>query len=220
MAQSVVCQSCWTWWPLGDRSTCKSCGGPLLFQDGRHVAELRAAPPAQAPVAAGLAPSPAMQPAYAAAGAAPPGDYVLPRHRTNWVTVCQAITLGYGVLAMLGLILVGLVVHRIQVPLADPGTGAISYQTFDIGPAFVIGAVVLMAVCVLFAWLTQYTTARVIFLALTGLAMLSAGSRFGADMRAQGGFVWLTLTSLAVDLGYAFALLMSLINPPRRGLDA
>jgi hypothetical protein len=190
-----------------------------MFQDGRHVAELRAAARPQAAVVTGMAPAMAGDLAPPV-DAAPAGAYVLPRAQVNWVTICRAITLGYGVLAMLGLILVGLVVHRIQVPLADPSTGAISYRSFDIGAAFVFGAVVIMAVCVLFAWLTQYTTARVIFLALTGLAILNAGSRFGADMRAQGGFVWVTLASLVVDLGYAFALLMSLVSPPRRDLGA
>lgn len=81
------------------------------------------------------------------AAVAPSGEDVLPKARANWVTICRAITIGYGILVM--------------------------------------------------CWCWR-------------VAPCSPGSP------RHGGFVRVTLVSLLIDLGYAFALLMSLIDPPRR----
>ncbi|MDQ6856154.1 MAG: hypothetical protein M3Z57_03670 [Candidatus Dormibacteraeota bacterium] len=125
----------------------------------------------------------------------------------DWVSVCRWITIGYGLLSVLGLMFVGLVVRHISVPITDPSTGFTTVQTFDIGAAFAIAAIVLGAFFALFAWLTRYTVARVIFLILDGLAVLSALSALG---RTQG-FGALGLVSLVFDLAYGGALVMSLL---------
>ncbi len=73
-AQSVCCSSCWTWSPLGKRTTCKHCGGPLLFPDGYSVDEVLGNTPASPQ---------AMTPAYA--GAAPAGAAAWSRSATaSW----------------------------------------------------------------------------------------------------------------------------------------
>lgn len=126
---------------------------------------------------------------------------------TDWVAICRWITIGYGLLVVLGLILVGLLVRHIDIPITDPSTGITTVQAFDIGVAFAIGALVAGAFFALFAWLTRYTAARVIFLILDALAVLSALSALG---RTQG-FGVLGLVSLAVDVAYGGALVMSLL---------
>jgi len=120
---------------------------------------------------------------------------------TDWVAICRWITIGYGVLAALVLIGIGLLVQHINVPVVDPDTGITAIQTFNIGPAFAFAAILLLAVCGLFAWLTRYTTARVIFLLLDVLATLNALAGIGI----------LGLVSLAFDVGYGGALVMSLL---------
>ena len=57
-----------------------------------------------------------------------------------------------------------------------------------------------------------------IFLVLDVLAILSVVSRLGPDLRA-GTLGSLSLVSLAVDVAYGVALLMSLISPPPRQRD-
>lgn len=108
---------------------------------------------------------------------------------------------------MLALIFVGLLVRHIDVPITDPTTGFTTVQSFDIGAAFAIAAIVAGALFALFAWLTRYTVARVIFLLLDGLAVLSALSALG---RTQG-FGMVGLVSLAFDVAYGGALVMSLL---------
>ena len=127
------------------------------------------------------------------------------------MAICRWITIGYGLLIVLGLIIVGLLVRHISVPLTDPSTGITTVQTFDVGAAFAIGAIFVGALFALFAWLTRYTAARVIFLVLDGLAVVSALSALG---RYQG-FGLLSLVSLAVDLAYGGALIMSLVARPQ-----
>jgi hypothetical protein len=216
MPQTVCCPNCWTWSDAGSRTTCKKCGSQLVLPDGRLVDDARTAPPPPpSPAAAGLPPATvASPPAYygAPAYAAPaPATY---RPARDWVAICRWITIGYGVLSAVGLIALGLLLRHISVPVTDPNTGLTTVQTFDIGAAFASAAVLLGAVTALFAWLTQYTTARVIFLLLDALALLSVFSGAGSTARS-GGFGIAELISVAVDLAYGAALVMSLVSRPQ-----
>jgi hypothetical protein len=132
---------------------------------------------------------------------------------TDWVAICRWITIGYGVLCALTLIAIGLLVRHLNIPIADPNTGMVTVQTFDIGAAFAIAAVMVLAVFALFAWLTQFTLARVIFLLLDVLAILDVIG--GAGSIAHAGSLWfLSVVSLLVDAVYGGALLMSLLQRP------
>jgi hypothetical protein len=96
------------------------------------------------------------------------------------------------------------------VPITDPNTGFTTVQTFNIGPAFAIAAVIVGVVMAVFAWLTQYSVARVIFLVLDVLALFSAISQIGVATRV-GGVGFLGLASLVFDVAYGGVLLMSLL---------
>lgn len=126
------------------------------------------------------------------------------------MAVCRWITIGYGVLAALVLIGIGLLVRHINVPITDPGSGITTVQTFDIGAAFAIAAILVGAICALFAWLTRYPVARVIFLLLDVVATFDAIAGIGGTVRA-GGTGILGLVSLLVDIAYGGALVMSLL---------
>jgi hypothetical protein len=211
MAQAVCCPSCWSWSDAGKRTTCKSCGAPLILPDGRRIDEVRGAPapPPPPPASFGYPPNPAPP----VAAYANPAFIAQPGSR-DWVAICRWITLGYGLLAAIALIAVGLLLRHISVPVTDPNTGSTTIQTFDIGAAFAFAAVILGAFTALFAWLTQYTTARVIFLILDALALLSVFSGVGSTARS-GGFGIAELISVAVDLAYGGALVMSLVSRPQ-----
>ncbi len=128
------------------------------------------------------------------------------------MAICRWITIGYGLLVVLGLVFVGLLVQHISVPITDPSTGISTVETFNIGPAFAIAAIIVGALFALFAFLTKYPVARVIFLLLDGLSVLSAVSGLGG--RTQG-FGILGVLTLAVDLAYGGALVMSLLPRPQ-----
>lgn len=213
MPANVCCPNCWMWSEISSRTTCRRCGTALILPDGRSLdAALATVPVASVPppppspeVAAGLVPPPPPQPAARLRGPGP-----------DWVAVARWVTLGYGVLGAVGLVLVGLMVQRINIPITDPATGLTTVQTFNIGPAFAVAAVVVCAVAGLFAWLTRYTAARVVFLVLDLLAVVTAISQFGAQNRLTGTSTGAVgLFSLAVDLGYAGVLLMSLRPRPQ-----
>jgi hypothetical protein len=226
MSAKACCPNCWTWSEIGTRTTCRRCGASLILSDGRRLDEvLDAPPPPPPPPGAFGAPalaSPGGQWGGAAGAAAyPPGPiagFQAATRGTDWVEIARWITIGYGTLTVLALIGLGLLVQHINVPITDPTTGIVTIQTFDIGAPFAIAAVIVGAFFALFAWLTQYTAARVIFLVLDVLAILSVVSRLGPDLRA-GTLGILSLVSLAVDVAYGVALLMSLISPPPRQRD-
>jgi hypothetical protein len=206
MGSQVCCPGCWTWSDVGKRTTCPRCGAALILPDGRTLETVRTDPPPPPPPPAsfGYAP-PAVggttgfsAPTFPGVGRGPGRD---------WVAICRWITIGYGLLSVLALIFVGLLVRHIDVPITDPTTGFTTVQSFDIGAAFAIAAIVAGALFALFAWLTRYTVARVIFLLLDGLAVLSALSALG---RTQG-FGVVGLVSLAFDVAYGGALVMSLL---------
>jgi hypothetical protein len=133
-----------------------------------------------------------------------------PTSGTDWIAVARWFTIGYGVLLVVALIGIGLLVQHINVPITDPNTGVTTVETFNIGPAFAIVAILVGVVMAVFAWLTQFTVARVIFLVLDALALLSAISQIGVETRS-GGVGFLALATLAFDLAYGGVLLMSLL---------
>jgi hypothetical protein len=215
----VCCSSCWTWSPLGKRTTCKHCGGPLLFTDGYSVDEVL-----------GIAPTggPALTPAYA--GAAPAGATVGATHAAatdgaasaqplagvNWISIARLLTVAYGLVTVLALLAVALLVRQINVPVVDPSTGIVTYQTFDVASVFLVAGVISAALFALFAWLTQFTVARAVLLLLDVLALFGAVTRLGNDMRAGGAWSVIAAVNLVVGLAYGGVLLMTFISPPRR----
>src|ERR1700676_4675019 len=209
MPATVCCPNCWSWTELGKGTKCPRCGAPLILADGRTVdAALAAPPPPPAPPGLyGYAPGASLStrgiPEAALRG-------FQPTVGTDWISVARWCTIGYGVLLVVTLIVIGLVVQHINVPITDPNTGLTTMQTFDIGPAFAVAAIVLGVVMAVFAWLTQYTAARVIFLVLDALALLSAISQISVETRT-GGVGFLGLVSVAFDLAYGGVLLMSLL---------
>ena len=132
---------------------------------------------------------------------------------TDWVAICRWITIGYGLLCALTLVAIGLLVRHLTIPITDPNTGIVTVQTFDIGAAFAIAAIMVLAVFALFAWLTKFTLARVIFLLLDVLAIFDVIG--GAGSIAHAGSLWfLSVGSLLLDAAYGGALLMSLLQRP------
>lgn len=210
MSEKVCCPNCWTWSDFGKRSTCQRCGSPLVMPDGRTLDTLRSEPPPPPP------PPAAFAPVGVPAGAGLPGFSAsvfpnrTPLEGRDWVAVCRWITIGYGVLAALVLIGIGLLVRHINVPITDASTGITTVQTFDIGAAFAIAAILVVGICALFAWLTKYPVARVIFLLLDVVATFDAIAGIGGTVRA-GGTGILGLVSLLVDIAYGGALVMSLL---------
>jgi hypothetical protein len=133
---------------------------------------------------------------------------------TNWVSVARWITIGCGVLSMLVLIGFGLLVRHVQVPVVDAATGLTVVKRVDIGGIFAVAAIVVGVVYAVFAWLTRYTVARVIFLGLDALAILGVVAQMGANLKVNA-FASLTVVSLCIDLVYGAALLMSLVSRPQ-----
>jgi hypothetical protein len=207
MPDKVCCPSCWTWSDLGRRTTCRRCGASLILPDGRRVDTKLAEPPPPPPPPAAFAPRGVLAPT---GFSAPLYQGPAPGSGTDWVAICRWITIGYGVLAALALICIGLLVQHINVPITDPNTGIATVQTFNIGPAFAIAAVLVGAICALFAWLTKFTVARVIFLLLDVLAIFDAVTGLGGTAQA-GGVGILGAVSLVFDCVYGGALAMSLL---------
>ena len=195
MPDTVCCPKCWTWDELGKRTTCKRCGTPLILADGRSVTE----------AAQGVAP--ALVPAYAGAGAGPVTR--ITRAGIDWVDIARIITIGYGALITLAIVALSLLIPHIDVPITNPNTGVTTIQSVNLGPGFAIIAVFVVGFFLLFAWLTKYLIARIIFLGLDGLAILGALSQLsaGRSLSVWGGI------DLVIDLAYAFVLVMSIISP-------
>ena len=136
----------------------------------------------------------------------------------DWVQIARFITIGCGAVLTLGLVVLSLGVRHIDVPISQDGITI--NQSFDLGPAIAIVAVIIAGLSLLFAWLTKYLIARVVFLCFDGLAILSVLSQIGADQMGAPQTVWLlSATELLIDLGYGFVLLKSLISP-RTGFRA
>jgi hypothetical protein len=210
MSEKVCCPSCWTWSDIGKRSTCQRCGSPLILPDGRTIDTVRSGPPPPPPPPAGFAPLGVPAMAGPAGFSVPVFSNRTPAEGRDWVAVCRWITIGYGVLAAVVLIGIGLLVQHISVPITDANTGITTVQTFDIGAGFAVAAIMVAAICALFAWLTRHPVARAIFLLLDVLATLDAIAGIGGT--AQAGYSGiLGLVSLVMDIVYGGALVMSLL---------
>ena len=211
MPTSVVCPRCWSWSELGQRTSCKRCGAQLMFADGRRVDEVAAL--------TGVAPgSPIAEGAYAAAA---PGWMknqltVAPvRPGVDWVGVARWVVIGYGLLAVAGMLLFGLVFQHISVTVVNPNTGAYTSETLNIGGAAVLVAAVLGALFALMAWLTQFTIARVIFLMLDAIAIVGTLTQAGTLLQ-PGGIGIVELGTLALNVIWGGVLAMSIFaSPPR-----
>lgn len=209
MSANVCCPNCWSWTELRKRTTCPGCGTALILPDGRTIdAALTAPPPPPPPGPYAYAPGGVAVSTRGIPEAALRGFQ--PNSGTDWISVARWFTIGYGALLVVGLIAVGLLIQHINVPITDPNTGFTTIQTFDIGPAFAIVAIVVGVVMAVFAWLTQYTVARVIFLVLDALALLSAISQISVETRS-GGVGFLGLATVVFDLAYGGVLVMSLL---------
>ena len=181
--------------------TCKRCGTPLILPDGRRIDQLGPAPPDM----------PGARPAYAFNGPA----YAIPSPATtgvNWVLAARWVCIAYGALTVVGLLVIGFLVRHVNLPVQDPATGAIVYQTFDLGGIMAIAAIIAACFFALIAWMTGYTLTRVILLMLMVLAALAVISKMSGEppSLAIG-----SLTSLLFDCAFAFVLVMSLVSPPR-----
>jgi hypothetical protein len=141
----------------------------------------------------------------------PPG-VVAQRRAIDWVEMARWITIGYGTLTVMVILGFGLLVRHVTVATTDPITGFPVMQTVDIGAAFVVVAVIVAVLFGVFAWLTQYTLARCVFLLLDGLAVITA---FANLFDRPASLLALSFTSLAIDAAYGYALAMSLISAPR-----
>lgn len=210
MSEKVCCPSCWTWSDIGKRSTCQRCGSPLILPDGRTIDTVRSEPPPAPPPAAGFAPLGVPAVAGPARFSVPVFPNRTPVEGRDWVAVCRWITIGYGVLAAVVLIGIGLLVQHISVPITDANTGITTVQTFDISAGFAVAAIMVAAICALFAWLTRHPVARVIFLLLDVLATLDAIAGIGGTAHAGYAGI-LGLVSLVMDIVYGGALVMSLL---------
>ena len=180
--------------------TCKRCGTPLILPDGRRIDQVAAAPPDV----------PGAMPAYAFNGP----TYAIPSPPTgvNWVLAARLVCIAYGVVTVIGLLIIGFLVRHVDVPVQNPATGAIVYQTVDLGGILAVTAIVAACFFALIAWLTGYTLARVIMLLLMLLAALVTISRMsGEPLSIAIG----SLTSLLFDCAFAFVLIMSLVSSPR-----
>jgi hypothetical protein len=197
MSEAVCCPKCWAWHELGKRTTCKQCGTPLILADGRSVTE--AANPGSAPLV----------PAFAGNAAALPTTRVA-RRGVDWVDIARLVTAGYGLLVVVGLIILGFAFQHLNVPITNPNTGQTTVQTIDLGPGFAIVAIFTAGFFALFTWLTKFLVARIIFLGLDALSILSLVSHLGA---APGSVGLLGAVSLIIDLGYALVLILSLVSP-------
>lgn len=210
MAQAVCCPNCWTWSDVGARTTCKRCGTALVLPDGRALDEARNAPPPPPPPPGGFAYAGGPQAVHGYGG---PAFVTAPAGR-DWVAICRWFTIGYGLLTAMALIGIGLLVRHISLPITDPNTGVTTVQTFDIGAAFAFLALLVGAVTALLAWLTRYTAARVIFLLLDALGLISLFTGAGTTVRAAG-YGSISLVSVAIDIAYGLALVMSLMSRPQ-----
>lgn len=241
MAVTVCCQTCWTWSDLGSRTTCKRCGTPLTLADGRRVDQVLAGPPPMAampgghppPGAAPAGPNAYPPPAVGYPPAAPamaypmppPGEipadygYAIPRSGPDFISIARIVTLAYGALVAVMLLILGTAARHVTEQSIDPLTGQLVTRTYDLGPAFLIAAIVVLGFFALSAWLTQFTAARVVFLVIDGLAILGALSELGGSTPGISGVTVspvVSLVGLAVDAGYGAILVLSLIRPRPR----
>src|SRR5205823_783978 len=86
------------------------------------------------------------------------------RSGVDWVDIAMFITIGYGLVILAVLIIMSIAMPNIKVPITNPSTGLTTVQTFNLGPIFAIAGVITAGFFLIFAWLTKYWIARIIFL--------------------------------------------------------
>jgi hypothetical protein len=148
-------------------------------------------------------------PAFAGNAATLPTARVA-RRGVDWIDIARLVTAGYGLLVVIGLIILGIAFQHLNVPITNPNTGQTTVETIDLGPGFAIVAIFTAGFFALFTWLTKFMVARIIFLGLDALSILSLVSHLGA---APGSVGLLGAASLIIDLGYALVLILSLVSP-------
>lgn len=211
----MCCPKCWSWSQSGKSAACKRCGTALIYADGRRLDD---APPPAPPMhwayqtnEQQLMVAPQPPPVFPMLTPQPPA-LVAQARDIDWVAVARWITIGYGALTVMVILGFGLLVRHITIPSSDPITGFPVMQTVDIGAAFVVVALIVAVLFGVFAWLTQYASARCVFLLLDGLAVITA---FANLFDRPVSLLALSLTSLAIDAVYGYVLAMSLISAPR-----
>ena len=112
----------------------------------------------------------------------------------------------------MGSLALGLFLRHITFSFTDPTTGELTAQTYDIGTLCVILAFVFVLMTAFFAWLTKFTVARIVFLLLTGAAVLRALEQISTEPAA---YAIGTVTALLIDVAYAAVLVMSFAAPRR-----
>jgi hypothetical protein len=199
-AVSVCCPGCWAWSDLGNSTTCKKCGTPLILADGRRVEDLTNAPAAElagTPIHAFKRPNQMLAaPAY---------------QGPSWIAITRWITIGYGALSVLGLLLLGLLVENANFPVANPATGRLITETIPFGLIMLIAAVLDGLIFTVFALLTKYPLMRLIIMVLTLVGAFGTLTRLGGESpEAIAG----SIVSVFLDAGFVFVLLMSLLVQP------
>src|SRR5207237_9703330 len=98
----------------------------------------------------------------------------------------------------------------VPVPRAAPTPGLTTLETVRLGPAWAIVGLLVLAFFLLFAWLTKFLIARIIFLGIDGLWIIAALSRLGTGGDSGG---LLPLAQLIIDLAYGAVLIKSFVSP-------
>ncbi|MFN2581315.1 MAG: hypothetical protein ABR498_01060 [Candidatus Dormibacteria bacterium] len=220
MAATVVCPGCWTWSERLLRTTCKRCGLPLVYADGRRVSEPPPEPPSPAPASPapdGLAlemePAPAPPTAVLQFAGAPlysmaairPGPF-------DWLALARWFTVAGGAVAVAAILATGLFVRHVTLTVFDTTSGAFITRTYGVG--FVVVAVAFgyaVAIAVV-ASLIRFSLVRALFLLLTLAAMWTAVT----ELEVTTGFV---RTSVMIGIGlnavWALILALTFVGPRR-----
>ncbi len=203
-AVTVCCPGCWAWSDLGKTTTCKKCGIALILSDGRRVEDLTSAPAAEL---AGTPTYAFQQPNQMLAAPAYQGP--------DWIVITRWITIAYGALTALGLLLLGLLVQNASFLVVNPATGRLLTETVPFGLLMLIAAVFDALLFTVFALLTKYPLMRLIIMVLT---LVSAF----ATLTGLGGLspeaISSAIISVFLDAGFVFVLLMSLLVQPVKGV--
>lgn len=226
---AVCCPQCWSWSELGKSAACSRCGTPLIYADGRLVGQTAAPAPEQMGFASSAQ---LLTPAVPATGtplAPPPAPPAWPPGAPNaapvagpawvtrasgvqgldWLTICRWAYAAYGVLAVIGLVIFGLLVRHVSIPVASPGGGT-TYTVVDIRPAFAIGAIIAALLFALVIWLLQFTVARAILLGLQAVGLLGTLGNTSAFSSGSAFAVW-EIVGVVISIGFMLILTMSLI---------
>lgn len=199
-AVSVCCPGCWTWSDLGKTTTCKKCGRALILSDGRRVEDLTIGPAAEL---AGTPTYAFKRPNQLLAAPAYEGP--------NWIAITRWITIGYGALSVLGLLLLGLLAQSANFLVVNPATGRLLTETVPFGLLMLIAAVLDAVIFTVFVLLTQYPLMRLIIMVLTLVgAFVTLTHLGGLSPEAITG----SIISVFLDAGFVFVLLMSLLVQP------